>query len=469
MPAIVVAALMLAPAAHAQGWEFDFIADVGVIWTDNLFLEPGGQEDSETIYTLAPEFQFTMDGQRIVDTNIRYRPELYFYSDNSDFNEIFHILDATVTAALVREALFLNFNAVNFQSIVTPEAQFLTSNVPVTGNRVDSTVFELRPYWDQELGFADVLLEVAYRKVDYSLPQDPGMVGQLTQPNESGRVLFDLNNESRQQGFAWGLNYEKRRLEYESVAPWEYEVATATLGFWVASSLRLFGTGGGETPIDQVVGSSLDADFWEAGFQYRPSDRLDLVVAAGERSYGNSYRLSFEYTLRRGNTQLTYFESPSTRGELVTERRPLEVTDNLDNFLDRPLRSDRFLRRRGEWITNVDLARSQLTLRLVGEARENRSTAVGDTLADERYVGAALRWSWTPGQRTTIGIGADIAQRDAELGSDDLTRFNIDLTYRLASRTSLRVEVWHSKQTGDAAVLRDYNENQVRLLLRFNI
>ena len=454
---------------RAQNWEFDLIADVGVIWSDNLFLEASGLEQSELIFTIAPEFQLSADYQRIRDADIRYRPEAYFYSDNSDFDEVFHVIDANLTYEFVRDALFTYFSIVNFQSIVTPEAEFSTSNVPVTGNRVDSTVFEVRPYWDQDLGFADVLLQVALRRVEYDDIDDPNSIGVRAEANESGRVEFELSNNDRQRGVAWGLNYEFQRLEYDTVLPWEYQVASATLGYWFGSTFRLFGTFGGETPVDQFAGSSLDSEFWEAGFQYRPSARFDFEAAAGERSYGDSYRLRARYTLRRGETELTYVESPSTRGDLVSNRRPIQDSDNLDNILDRPIRTDRFIRRRAEWRTSIELPKSRMTLRLFGEMRDDRSTADGTPLPDESYYGGAFRWSWRPGPKTTVGIGADLAQRETLQSIDDLTRYVIDATYSLSFRVSMRLEVWHSKQRGDALLSRDYDENQARLLLRFDI
>ena len=75
----------------------------------------------------------------------------------------------------------------------------------------------------------------------------------------------------------------------------------------------------------------MDEDFWEAGFQYKPNQRMDLELAAGERSYGTSFRGNFSYTLRRGSISMTYDEGPTTRGELAFDRRPIIDADNLEN------------------------------------------------------------------------------------------------------------------------------------------
>jgi len=467
--AVILSIGLLNPAgSRADPWEFELIADVGVVWTDNLFLD-ADMEQNETVYTLAPEFVFTKNSRRILDADIRYRPEAFFYQDNSEFNEVFHLVDASLTTVLAEDALFAYFSAVSFQSIVTPIASVPTSNLPISGNRVNSRVLEVRPYWEQEFRLADVLLELSYVDVDYDEPIENLTTTDLTQPSNSGRASFTLGNTTRQQGIAWQADYEYRRLEYEFSEPWEYQVASLNLGYWVSNSARLFVTGGMETPIDEFESAAMDADFWEAGFQYRPSTRLDLEIATGNRSYGDSYRGRFSYQLRRGRTELTYTESPTSRGELVQTRSPLGDSDDLDGTLDRPGASDRFVRKRAEWANTLELSKSTITLRVFGEERVNRTTAIGLPLPDESFAGAAFRWNWQAGGRTAVGFGGDYTYRDQQIGTDDLTRFFLDLTYRFAERTSVRLELWNSNQESTDIQTLNYDENQVRLLLRFTI
>ncbi len=152
-----LAAVFCVPVtAHSAPWDFGVNIDLGVIYTDNIFLEQDGLEESDIVYTIIPEFYLTTDGDRI-DADIRYRPEAYFYRSNSDADSVFHVVDATMTSALVREKLFLLLSASNFQSIITPTGRFPTSNIPISGNRVDARILEARPYWQQRIGSMDVL------------------------------------------------------------------------------------------------------------------------------------------------------------------------------------------------------------------------------------------------------------------------------------------------------------------------
>jgi hypothetical protein len=443
-------------AASADPWDFGLNIDLGVIYTDNVFLADDGLEESETAYTIAPEFVLSKDSERL-QADVRYRPEGYFYSDFSDANDVYHVLNAALTGVLVKERLFLKLDAANYQSIVTPEGRYPTTNLPITGNRVDSSTFGVRPYWQQSLGSAKLLLEAGLRRVDYD--------GDQFQSSDEKDGHFRLDNIESQQGLAWALDYQYRRMEYEISLPYEYQQASLNLGFWLNGTFRIFAEGGVETPYDAFLESDMDADFWEAGFQYKPNQRMDLEVAAGDRSYGESYRGRLSYKLRRGSMTASYSEGPTTRADEAFDRRPITGTDNLDGILDRPGRSDRYIRRRAAFSATIELAKSDLTVRVFGEQRDLRTTADGEPLPDEDFAGAAVRWSWNMGTKTTLGIGADISKRDQVGGKDDLFRASVDLAYQFSQRLSLRAEAIRSDQKRGETGEFDYEENQVRLYL----
>ena len=56
--------------------ETDFGVDInlGIIRSDNIFLAADGEEQSETVYTIAPEFYITSDDERF-QADIRYQPQ----------------------------------------------------------------------------------------------------------------------------------------------------------------------------------------------------------------------------------------------------------------------------------------------------------------------------------------------------------------------------------------------------------
>jgi hypothetical protein len=210
----------------------------------------------------------------------------------------------------------------------------------------------------------------------------------------------------------------------------------------------------------------MDEDFWEAGFQYRPNQRLDFELAAGDRSYGNSYRGNFSYELRRGNISASYNEGPATTGEQAFDYQPVRDTDNLNGFIDRPGVNERFISKRSDLNTTIELSKSELTLRMFAEQRELRTTADGTPLSDEEYAGAALRWSWSLGTKTELGFGLDYSERDVTGIEDELRRGQIDVRYQFTQRLSVSLAAMRSTQEGKVDNRYDYAENQIRLMLR---
>ena len=465
LPVCLLAAVTftLPTTATGQSWEFETVLDLGAVYTDNLFLAEDGMEETDVVWRIAPTFSLTKESDRI-DADLRYMPEALLYTEAEDADGVFHSVDADLTATLVSDALFLNLRAVNFQSIVSPEITIPTSNIPVTGNRVDSRVFGVRPYWEQTFGSVQSRIEVDYIVTRFDEPED--IVGSFIQDNDQSGGLIRFDNLERGEGFAWAVEYTSTKVEYKDALPWEYQQAFLNVGYWLGSNFRAFVQSGIETPYDAILDSSMEDDFWEAGFQIVASRRLDLEVAAGQRSFGDTIRVDLEYELRRGQTSLTYVEGPSTRGENIYQRQPLAGTDNLDGLLDRPFASDRYILSRGEWATAIELARSEFTLRVFMEDRDQRTTDTGTELEDERFEGIALRWQWNFGDNSALGIAGDLTRRETDTIEDEIRRYAIDYSYYFSPRYAVVLLAQQSQQEGAIFSDNDYTENQVQVFLR---
>ncbi|NNE33820.1 MAG: TIGR03016 family PEP-CTERM system-associated outer membrane protein, partial [Rhodothermales bacterium] len=426
--------LFVSQAAAAAPWEFETIIDVDVIRTDNLTLAPAGLEEGETLYRVASAFLLTTEGQRLT-ANIHYRPQGTFYTDVTDSNEVYHSVDASGTLSLVKDALFFYASALNFQSFVSPEGEIPSTNIPLSENRIDSRILEVRPYWEQDLGFANILL--GYQYIDTSFDEIVSSPTSLEQNNNERIGTFNLNNHRQERGFAWGLEYEHRRLNYETAIPWEFQQAKANLGFWVNGVTRVFVSGGLESPFDSFVDSSLEEETWEVGFQYKPNQRLDLEIAGGERSFGKSYRARMGYQLRRGQMQISYVEQPASQGQFANDRRPQFLIDSLQGLLNRPGATDRFVQRRADWTTDIELTKSELSFRLYWDDRDQRTTDAGSDLEDESLVGANVRWAWNLGTKSQVGFDVDAIKLESGRSEDDVLALSVDYSYRLSQRYSV--------------------------------
>ncbi|MDZ7644752.1 MAG: TIGR03016 family PEP-CTERM system-associated outer membrane protein [Woeseiaceae bacterium] len=431
-----------------------------------MFLADEGLEESETVYQVSPTINLTKESER-VNANITYAPQALFYEDTTDADEVYHVLDAALNTVLLRDRFFLDFSAVNFQIVDAAENRFPTSNIPITTRRTDTAIWSVTPRWQERIGPAQMLAQGTFRQTNFD---EFGTLGTLDSDEKSGMLQF--NNLHQNEGVSWALRYQYMRLDYDGEAlPWEYQQASAELGYWIGAGLRIFGSGGVETPFDAFLEPDMKDTFWEAGFAYNPDERLELEIAAGERSFGTSLRGRLAYEMRRGRTELTYSENPSTQNNALSGRRPIQQTDNLDDFLARIDNNNKFVRKRAEWLNSIELNKTSITLRLFNEEREETFTLEGDPRPDESYRGAALRIDWDAGARLSLGLTGDIADRDRGGSEEELTRFGVDASYRLSRRFTLtaRAQRSEAESQGGGFGFRNYTENQYQLILRTEI
>lgn len=450
---------MLADRAIAAEWDMDASIGAGAIWSSNITLERDGAEIEDVVYTVSPQIILMTDGPRL-RANLRYRADAFFYDDFSDFNDVFNVLDAEGTSALVEDALFLYLSAVNFQSSSSTEDNFPTTNLPITDNRADQTILTARPYWDQDLGFARVFAEYSYTDVNYDLSGTENSVEQ--------RSRFQLDNLDDLEGVTWSLNYDHARVEYDTSPPWEFQSATAELGYWFGQDIRLFGRGGVETPYNSFLDPAMEESLWEAGFEYRSGSRAYLLLAAGERSFGETYRGEFDYTLRRGRLNVSHTEGPVTRAQQGFEFRPLNDQDNLDDFLSRTGESDRYVRKRSDLSLVLELARTDVSVRLFYESRTDRFTADGQPREEERYGGGSLRFDWEVGTRGEIGLAGDFGRREFSSRQEDISRYLVSYTYNFSPRFNVVLSAQRSEERpDDPAAGNNYEEDQLGLIFRW--
>jgi hypothetical protein len=148
----------------------------------------------------------------------------------------------------------------------------------------------------------------------------------------------------------------------------------------------------------------------------------------------------------------------------------LVSSDTLNGYLDRPGDTDIFVLRSGEWQTNIELANTDISLRVFAEAHDQRISPTGEPLSDEEFYGAAFRLAWRLGAKSTLGFDLDRVFRkidDEPISQEsDFSRVGIDFTYRLSKRLRLIAAAMHSKENSLGLSALNYNENQLRLTLR---
>ena len=427
---------------------------VGASHTDNVFLATSPNEIDDVVYQASPWLSLVHESPQL-DANAEYAFDWYRYSDLKTTSN-YHRGEVSLTGRTWEDSLSAELGVRRSQVLSDPDDVIPSGRLPLSRNLIDEDEWWFNPRLSRSLG-RDVTLDANYR---YSRVQ---FDDSLTQDSTYQTGDFGLENYNAGQGLTWAFRYNWRRSEYEVSPTWENQRATAELGFWANAEIRVFGAGGKESSWDNPFDSALDDSFWEAGFAYSPSDKFSAEFAVGERSFGSSWRGRLDYTFRRGNTSLSYNESPTTIGfDRNGRRRSVIDADNLDDFLDRPGSAERYISKRFSWDLNLEFRRTGFSLSVFDEDRSDRFFADGTSADGQSQTGVRANFTWQAGVRTEFAISGSLADR--QLGADNESRFigtKLNVNYRLGTHSVLSFGYDYSEEEprGESSTSRDYVAN----------
>lgn len=459
--ALSASTLFCCSHAFAQGAEFYGGIRVGVLDTDNIFLAAAPNEVDETVFQVSPSLNFDYENQR-VSTSIRYQFDWYDYSDLNTSNE-YHRYDATFTGQLVPDIFFIEVGGSRSQSVIDPDVVIPTDGLPISGNLADRDEVYVSPRFEKDMGrFATI--SANYRYADVSFDDSD------IQDNTNESANLEIQNFAREQGFTWALRYDWNETTYDLSLPWEYKNASVELGAWVNGSTRIFASGGKESAWDDPIDRSLQDEFWEAGFAYRNGDKLSAEFAAGERSFGSSWRGQLAYSFRRGELSFSYADTPTTSGLDRYSRGNLIDPQEPNDFLTQPGNAERYISERGQASLTFEFRRTTLGFIAYDENRTGRFSADGTPIGDASQQGGSVSFSWQLGARTEIAASGSINNRETELGDkQELIAGAISASYQFGSSIGMSLGYNYSEEDPDSGSSgRDYVANVLSLFLTYS-
>ena len=229
--------------------------------------------------------------------------------------------------------------------------------------------------------------------------------------------------------------------------PYDYRQATLELGSWVTPQMRVFVLGGRESPWDNPLVSEIEDTMYEVGFA-RAGGRLGAELAVGERSFGSTFRAAITHLFERGRSAFTYLEYPLTNAADRYRRGGLIDPDEPGDYLTDPVSAERYIAKRLQWDYDLNLARTDVRLRVFGDDRRERTTTDGTPLPGESQVGATAFLMWRLGARTELVVRGLRAEREFEEDRRiETTMGSVGTNYDLGPRTQLSLfyETWHER------------------------
>jgi hypothetical protein len=446
---LMSAALVSMPAFADVEFEPEVL--VGVTRTDNLTNAPDNEE-AQTVYQLVPAFRLAQESARLT-SDVAYRLEAYHYRQRDD-GATFDVFDGRTSAALDPENFFLNSGASRTQSIRDPESPIPTSNLPLTGNRVDRDDLYFGPSYRYAFGDAVTAtadLRRTWVKYDDEPPEpeyeDIDLVDSVLDS-----VSIDFDNHRGGDGFTWSTRYRSRRTEYDGYVPWEHRQVLLELGFWAAEGLRVFASGGKESAWNEPFDPSLEDSLWEVGFARQLGERFTAEVAAGERSFGSSARASVDYAFGRGSMRLSFDETPTTQGRERFNRGGLLDPDLPLDLLLRPSSVERYVSSRLEWYVDFEFRATQISLSVYDDEHAERFNFDGTQLPDEAQTGLRVALDRQIGRRTSFFVDGYRSERDLADGSvRQLRRASIGVNFDVGRRTQASARYDYERDQNEAS------------------
>ena len=454
---IVIATILASQSVRAA--EYEGGIQVGVSNTDNVFLATEPFTEDDNVLRASPFFSFEHRSPGL-DATANYAFDWYRYTDLKQESS-YHAYDITLVGKMLDESLSLLAGGTRRQVVRNPSESIPSGRLPLNGNLADQDELFVRPRFKRTFASA-ITVDASYRFAGTNY--NDGAI----QDNDNHEARFVLENYQRGNGLTWALRYERLKTDYEVSPEWEFQKASAELGFWLNAETRFFGSGGRESRWDDLEDRSPQDEFWEAGVALTKGPNFSAEIAAGERSFGSSWRGDLDFTFQRGSTTLSYNETPTTIG-FGRDQLPDVIGDGDPvDFLTAPGRAERYILNRLQWSLELELRRTTVSLLVYDEERSGRIDVNGVTLSDQDQSGFSARMAWAFGRRSEIvAFGSFATRKFSALADSDLLRVGLSGNYRIGPSLALSLSYDYSDEQPNGAAGRDYAANVVSLLATY--
>ena len=444
---------------HAARWEFTPSIIGDVTYSNNIGLDPDGEEEEDYIFEINPAFEAKREGPRL-STTFNYLMQNILSVKQGDSNETFHQFFGDAKGEVLRETFFVDAITTFSQQIIDPEGRVSTSNRNRTGNRSDTFAAGISPYWQQRLGnVMQANLRYSYRIVNFLDKENANNINNNIQDSREHNVRLDFT-DPLQRRLTWASRYEWSQIEFEDDRTDKFQSANLTLDYQLSRIIGVFATGGYEKNDFErnVSNGKTEGETWEVGVRLEPTTR-DLIEARyGQRFFGNTRGFLWTHTARRITTEFKFFEDLTTGNQTLLGT---DFTPGQGINTDVPRRrGEPFTRKRFDATITLELPKSTISINGFHVRRTFQTTAEKD-----RNNGAVLSWLWQLRPRTEFSVSLTYVRNRFGSGNNRNNEggwIEMQLLKQFGPRTDGYIQASYRRR--DADQLQDeYRENRVSL------
>jgi len=476
-------AMAFAMPAHALDWRLERSVGASASMTDNANQSATDPENA-LILSVTPSFTLRSHGSRRVQATLQYGLTGVARFGEDDSTDLYHNLNALGKAELVKDFLFIDGSARISQELISLLGSPADAEIN-DSNRATVGTYTISPYIQQRIGtFANAQARYTHSGAIFedkeNVPSDA----------VSNAFSASLTSGTRFTDLSWGLNYSIRDVTNrdENVGDSTFERVTASAGYAMTRTFRVFGTVGQEWN-DFLSASETDGRSWSVGAGWAPTRRTSLEASVGERFFGNTYSMTARHRTRATNWNLSYVEDVSdisqflgTAGTRYNYLCP-DAEGNLQPVLDWPFSAPPasnciafggtpglvFGLRNGVFVSKTlragvgwGIGKLSYSLNAFDTRRDYQLL---DSEDRSRGVTGAVNYRYAP--KTNVIGSVDLTRNEAPAAlsgatdrEDDLLTLSLGINHQFATDLSGALTFRHTRRDSNAADA-DYEENRL--------
>ncbi len=451
----LVAAVACLPAAAVE-WEVEPSIDLAESYTDNLSLQPDGQEVDEFVTEVLPAIRINGIGKQF-EVDFEYRLQGLFFSRQDELDEVLDYSRTRGRATLLGESLFIDFAGSLNQQIINPDGRIGISAVSQTGNRSEVGNFSVNPYFQRTIGSATtVQFGYNYGLVEYD---DVSL-----SDSESNGYFATIAGGPPRSAWSWKLTGTDATIDYDSGAEVQLQRVGAEIAWKPGGKTAIFVGGGDENnEFNQLIGArKIDGAYWNVGLRGQLDKLTTFSISAGEEHFGDSYQFKLLREAGQLTTDISYLEETTTIGRQQQGYEALfQFLTNITGVELPSSGAEVYVRKRLSGVATLQLARSKLRLNVYDENRDYLTTAAGDS---DGVSGAAVSWTWTTKPRNEFSVDLGWQRFELRTNSNNPEDVRFQVRFRREIRDGLYVNfrAWANSRFGTVA-RSEYDERAVSI------
>ncbi|MEZ5758734.1 MAG: TIGR03016 family PEP-CTERM system-associated outer membrane protein [Emcibacteraceae bacterium] len=440
-----IGALGSTSTSFAADWQITPYLNVAEIYTDDVNLDAAfAQSDFVTQTTVGTRIDTT--GPRF-NLNLDYGlTHLFYPSLSGDKDEFRHNLQATAGSELVRDFVFIDFNASMTEQFIDRRAAFSTVSLARTTNRGTLSIIDVSPYTVNRINgnFATLTNRYRYSYIDLSRNITLTGVDLGESSAQFHEVSSTLASGTRFTKFTWSWANSFRRERGSNTTDNDIYTSLASGDYQWTRQIAFIGQVGFLKRNSDFAGGTFSGVIWRAGGRLTPGPRTVLTATYGKEFYGNTFNFSGSYRLTdRIDLTVNYFDRYSSFQDIA-----LNNVINGDNNPSVPVQQDVInnnFNRQKQWNAGIVGVRGRSTIGVSASYSKNTSNDVAST-----YIRRAIGIDWTRrlSPRLSFNAAANLMEDDffTDPGKDVFIAYSGRFDYTISQNITGTIEYIHTKR-----------------------